>query len=72
MCPVCKAGVTKDNVIPLYGRGTEPIDPRTKPRNHDSNNNDDVPTRPAAQRPEARPQAAAGVPVSQDDDMFDQ
>ena len=27
-CPVCKAGVTKENVIPLYGRGTEAVDPR--------------------------------------------
>ena len=25
---MCKAGVTKENVIPLYGRGTEPVDPR--------------------------------------------
>lgn len=28
VCPVCKAGVSKDNVIPLYGRGTEQVDPR--------------------------------------------
>ncbi|CAN0532329.1 unnamed protein product, partial [Ectocarpus sp. 12 AP-2014] len=27
-CPVCKAGVTAMNVIPLYGRGTDNIDPR--------------------------------------------
>lgn len=29
-CPVCKAGVTKENVIPLYGRGNDRVDPRTK------------------------------------------
>ncbi|CAN0110706.1 unnamed protein product [Ectocarpus sp. 6 AP-2014] len=28
-CPVCKAGVTAINVIPLYGRGTDNIDPRS-------------------------------------------
>lgn len=27
-CPVCKAGVTAKNVIPLYGRGAGNIDPR--------------------------------------------
>lgn len=27
-CPVCKAGVAQDNVIPLYGRGRTKKDPR--------------------------------------------
>ncbi|CAN0430168.1 unnamed protein product, partial [Hapterophycus canaliculatus] len=27
-CPVCKAGVTARNVIPLYGRGADNVDPR--------------------------------------------
>lgn len=42
LCPVCKAAVSKDKVIPLYGRGsTNQQDPRTK-----------VPPRPAGQRSE--------------------
>ena len=29
ICPVCKAGISKEKVIPLYGRGsTEGTDPR--------------------------------------------
>ncbi|PVZ96685.1 hypothetical protein BB558_006390 [Smittium angustum] len=27
-CPVCKAGCEKDTLIPIYGRGKEPKDPR--------------------------------------------
>ena len=27
-CPVCKAGVSRDNVTPIYGRGGAPSDPR--------------------------------------------
>ena len=27
-CPVCKAGVNKDNVIPVYGKGRPQSDPR--------------------------------------------
>lgn len=59
-CPVCKAGVTKENVIPLYGRGSEQVDPRTKTRRGGAIGREeatDVPGRPAAQRPEARPEA---------------
>jgi E3 ubiquitin-protein ligase RNF5 len=42
MCPVCKAGISKDKVIPLYGRGTaNQQDPREK-----------VPPRPQGQRTE--------------------
>jgi len=41
-CPVCKAGISCDKVIPLYGRGSaNSTDPRTK-----------TPPRPQAQRPE--------------------
>jgi len=29
-CPVCKAAISRDNVIPLYGRGTSNVDPRSK------------------------------------------
>merc|ERR1719369_882428 len=42
ICPVCKAGISKDKVIPLYGRGnSDAKDPREK-----------VPPRPAGQRSE--------------------
>jgi len=41
LCPVCKAGISKDKVIPLYGRGGEGKDPREK-----------VPPRPQGQRSE--------------------
>lgn len=42
VCPVCKAGISKDNVIPLYGRGsTNQQDPREK-----------IPPRPPGERPE--------------------
>lgn len=47
-CPVCKAGVAKENVIPLYGRGRKQKDPR-----------DTIPPRPAGHRPE-RPQRQRG------------
>ncbi|XP_067931674.1 E3 ubiquitin-protein ligase RNF185-like [Watersipora subatra] len=42
MCPVCKAGISKDKVVPIYGRGsTNNTDPREK-----------LPPRPSAQRSE--------------------
>ncbi|XP_014666090.1 PREDICTED: E3 ubiquitin-protein ligase RNF185-like [Priapulus caudatus] len=41
-CPVCKAGISKEKVVPLYGRGNaKQEDPRTK-----------VPPRPQGQRTE--------------------
>mmetsp|Transcript_37686 Transcript_37686/g.38372 ORF Transcript_37686/g.38372 Transcript_37686/m.38372 type:complete len:216 (-) Transcript_37686:192-839(-) len=55
-CPVCKAGVTKDNVIPLYIRGSEQ-DPRTK-----LNENSGVPNRPNARRPEPHTPSHTGIP----------
>ncbi|KAH6584193.1 hypothetical protein BASA61_001933 [Batrachochytrium salamandrivorans] len=42
-CPVCKAGVEKEKVIPIYVRGREPKDPR-----EDSQ----LPNRPSGQRTE--------------------
>ncbi|KAI3429801.1 hypothetical protein D9Q98_010114 [Chlorella vulgaris] len=45
-CPVCKAGVEKDKVIPIYGRGGNE-DPRVK----NKGDVDSVPHRPAGQRP---------------------
>ncbi|OII71548.1 zinc C3HC4 type domain-containing protein [Cryptosporidium andersoni] len=48
-CPVCKAGVTQENVIPLYGRGCGNDDPRKKTK-----------PRPRAERPEARQRHSTG------------
>ncbi|XP_037932924.1 E3 ubiquitin-protein ligase RNF185-like isoform X2 [Teleopsis dalmanni] len=46
LCPVCKAAIGRDKVIPLYGRNsTKQEDPRNK-----------VPPRPAGQRTEPDPQ----------------
>ncbi|GAB4814682.1 hypothetical protein N2152v2_001728 [Parachlorella kessleri] len=45
-CPVCKAGVEKDKVIPIYGRGGNE-DPRAKTKDEQ----EAVPRRPAGQRP---------------------
>merc|ERR1711992_11812 len=42
ICPVCKAGIGRDKVIPLYGRDGGQKDPREKP----------IPPRPRGQRPE--------------------
>ncbi|RXG52329.1 Tubulin beta-2 chain [Armadillidium vulgare] len=45
-CPVCKAAISKDKVIPLYGRGSSnQEDPREK-----------LPPRPPGQRSEPEPQ----------------
>ncbi|KAK6192386.1 hypothetical protein SNE40_003862 [Patella caerulea] len=51
LCPVCKAGIGKDKVIPIYGRGNpNPQDPREK-----------LPPRPSGQRPE--PENTGGFPA---------
>ena len=42
ICPVCKAGIGRDKVIPLYGRDGDQKDPRDIP----------IPPRPRGQRPE--------------------
>ncbi|KAM3724674.1 E3 ubiquitin-protein ligase [Dirofilaria immitis] len=41
LCPVCKSAISRDKVIPLYGRGGNDTDPRDK-----------VPPRPKGQRTE--------------------
>lgn len=46
-CPVCKAGVDRDKVIPVYGRGGNE-DPRAKT----IENSQIVPSRPTGQRPQ--------------------
>lgn len=40
-CPVCKAGISEDKLIPIYGRSSSKQHPK------------DLPNRPKAQRPEA-------------------
>ncbi|KAI8614127.1 hypothetical protein BC830DRAFT_1128987 [Chytriomyces sp. MP71] len=50
-CPVCKAGIEKDKLIPIYAKGRT-IDPR--------NTVPDEPERPAGQRPEAIPRLGGG------------
>lgn len=58
-CPVCKAAVTKENVIPLFIRGNEQ-DPRAS--SSSAGVSTDVPSRPAARRPD--PHAASdGTPL---------
>jgi len=51
-CPVCKAGVTRENIIPLYGKGGQESDPRGKYPEEKKNDSEGVPPRPAAERPE--------------------
>lgn len=45
-CPVCKANVSQENVIPIFIRGST-TDPRSKP-----NTTENIPSRPQAHRPE--------------------
>lgn len=49
-CPVCKALVQEDKLVPLYGRGKTQTDPRSK-----SYPGINIPNRPAGQRPETAP-----------------
>merc|ERR1719435_159243 len=49
-CPVCQSAISRDKLVPLYGRGS---DDKTDPR-------DKVPPRPAGQRMEAPPNARSG------------
>ncbi|PIN10513.1 putative E3 ubiquitin ligase [Handroanthus impetiginosus] len=49
-CPVCKALIQEEKVIPLYGRGKQPTDPRSKPVP-----GVEIPNRPAGQRAETVP-----------------
>lgn len=49
-CPVCKALIEEEKVIPLYGRGKTPCDPRSKPVP-----GVEIPNRPPGQRPDTAP-----------------
>lgn len=50
-CPVCKALVKEDSLVPLYGMGKPSSDPRSKKFVHDVT----VPNRPSATRIETAP-----------------
>ncbi|CAM2101326.1 unnamed protein product [Caretta caretta] len=57
-CPVCKAAISRDRVVPLYGRGSAgQQDPRLK-----------TPPRPRGQRPE--PESRGGPPHTYHDTGF--
>ncbi|KAI4366395.1 hypothetical protein MLD38_022277 [Melastoma candidum] len=49
-CPVCKALVEEEKVVPLYGRGKTSTDPRSR-----SIPGVDIPRRPTGRRPETAP-----------------
>ncbi|GAV67109.1 zf-C3HC4_2 domain-containing protein [Cephalotus follicularis] len=49
-CPVCKALIEEDKLVPLYGRGTTHSDPRSR-----SSPGVEIPRRPTGQRPETVP-----------------
>eukprot|EP01039_Chlorochromonas_danica_P007409 gene7409-8195_t len=58
-CPICKAGVTQDNVIPIFIRPSV-SDPRS--RTHAMPGNVGIPSRPQAHRPEpVDPHAQGGL-----------
>uniref|UniRef100_A0A7S3QTB6 RING-type E3 ubiquitin transferase n=1 Tax=Dunaliella tertiolecta TaxID=3047 RepID=A0A7S3QTB6_DUNTE len=62
-CPVCKAGVDTDKVVPIYGRASEQPDPRAG----SEGKLEPLPARPAGQRTPVTPQptAAPAQPTSQ-------
>eukprot|EP01054_Gregarina_sp_Poly1_P011137 Gregarina_sp_Poly_1__11136@NODE_902_length_5777_cov_93_573030_g644_i0_p2_GENE_NODE_902_length_5777_cov_93_573030_g644_i0NODE_902_length_5777_cov_93_573030_g644_i0_p2_ORF_typecomplete_len311_score27_00zfC3HC4_2/PF13923_6/2_7e14zfC3HC4_3/PF13920_6/9_8e13ProkRING_4/PF14447_6/2_6e11zfC3HC4/PF00097_25/2_8e10zfRING_5/PF14634_6/1_1e09zfC3HC4_4/PF15227_6/1_8e08zfRING_UBOX/PF13445_6/1e07zfRING_UBOX/PF13445_6/2_1e02Ubox/PF04564_15/2_6e07zfRING_6/PF14835_6/4_8e07zfRING_2/PF13639_6/1_1e06zfNOSIP/PF15906_5/3 len=47
-CPVCKAQVTRETVVPIYGQGQDAVDPRTK-----ATSENDIPQRPRPERVES-------------------
>eukprot|EP00418_Pyrodinium_bahamense_P087615 CAMPEP_0179074618 /NCGR_PEP_ID=MMETSP0796-20121207/33177_1 /TAXON_ID=73915 /ORGANISM="Pyrodinium bahamense, Strain pbaha01" /LENGTH=139 /DNA_ID=CAMNT_0020771843 /DNA_START=67 /DNA_END=483 /DNA_ORIENTATION=- len=52
VCPICKASVTMQNVIPVYTRGNQ-TDPR--------NTYPDLPARPPGERPEPEPASVVAM-----------
>lgn len=50
-CPVCKAIIQEEKLVPIYGRGKTSSDLRSRSVPGD----DDIPNRPAGQRPETAP-----------------
>lgn len=58
-CPVCKAGVSKENVIPIFIRGCEQ-DPR----------GDSAPAESAAEQVPSRPQGRRPEPIQPNNNLF--
>mmetsp|Transcript_40904 Transcript_40904/g.131547 ORF Transcript_40904/g.131547 Transcript_40904/m.131547 type:complete len:181 (+) Transcript_40904:81-623(+) len=54
VCPLCKASVTAQNVIPVYARGGHRADPR-------NGVHPDLPARPPGERPEPEPASVAAM-----------
>ncbi|KAJ4781144.1 RING/U-box superfamily protein [Rhynchospora pubera] len=55
-CPVCKALLEEEKLVPLYGRGKNPTDPRSK-----TVPGVEIPHRPTGQRPPTAPQPDANA-----------
>jgi len=55
VCPVCKSGITKENVIPIYTRENNE-DPRKKSTEQEQN----IPNRPQGSRSEPEPNRNRG------------
>ncbi|XP_074309098.1 uncharacterized protein LOC141643724 [Silene latifolia] len=64
-CPVCKALIQEDNLVPLYGRGKSSSDPRTRPIP-----GLEIPNRPSGHRPETAPAPGAGAGVGAEQRFF--
>lgn len=62
VCPVCKAGIDENKVIPIYGRGGSQQDPRSKQTEADTAciHDQQIPRRPAGQRSAPTVRAIAG------------
>ncbi len=56
-CPICKAGVSQDNVIPIFIRGSA-SDPRARDQPVVTNG---IPSRPQGHRPEVSEQSPVGI-----------
>lgn len=56
-CPICKAGVTQENVIPIFIRGSS-----TDPRRSSTSCSDQIPNRPQGHRP-ALPDLSSALPT---------
>lgn len=58
-CPMCKADISPDRMIPVYGRGQARVDPRRR-----SVAKEHIPQRPPGQRPPRQPASPEAAPQS--------
>lgn len=58
LCPVCKAGISRESVVPLYGRGATSSSSSSSSQSPPQDPRDKVPPRPQGHRPE--PQDTGG------------